>query len=64
MQQTAAKYAQAGFEVYLNWDGRIGGNGYVANFGDLTQPEIQGMANATASQLCADPNVQGMGWFV
>lgn len=23
-QQTAAKYAAAGFEVYLNWDGRIG----------------------------------------
>ena len=23
-QQTAAKYAKAGFDVYLNWDGRIG----------------------------------------
>lgn len=50
-QDTAAKYAEAGFQVFLNFDGRInqkGSPGYVADFSLMTTPELQGMATATA----------------
>eukprot|EP01084_Bolivina_argentea_P052452 96357_1 len=65
-QQTVAKYAQAGFEVYLNWDGRIGTakNDYVVNFGELTSTEITAFANATASLACAEKMAGGFGWDV
>lgn len=50
-QDTAAKYAKAGFQVFLNFDGRInqkGSPGYVADFSLMTTTELQGMATATA----------------
>eukprot|EP01060_Flectonema_neradi_P032648 TRINITY_DN5235_c0_g1_i1.p1 TRINITY_DN5235_c0_g1~~TRINITY_DN5235_c0_g1_i1.p1 ORF type:complete len:335 (+),score=63.45 TRINITY_DN5235_c0_g1_i1:60-1064(+) len=56
------KFKDAGFGVYINFDGRIG-EGVVA-FSKLTASEISELAAATAEHVCGDPNVSGMGWDV
>eukprot|EP01084_Bolivina_argentea_P052451 96356_1 len=68
-KQTAAKYSKQGFDVYLNWDGRIGAgpkgsNTYVANFSAMNMTAIEEMANITSSYACNDDNVKGIGWDV
>ena len=63
-KQTAAKYKSSNFLVYLNFDGRIGNGGYVCDFSLMSETEINGMANATAINVCNDDNINGMGWDV
>lgn len=61
-QTTVKKYHDAGYEVYLNFDGRIGD--VVADFGKFTDSEVSEFAAATAKKVCEEPLATGMGWDV
>eukprot|EP01084_Bolivina_argentea_P029698 55136_1 len=65
-RKAAARFAVAGIDVYLTFDGLVGegNNEYVANFGSMTSEEINAFANKTASIVCNDRNVKGLLWNV
>merc|ERR1712166_38233 len=62
----AASYKAAGKTVYLNFDGRISprNESYVPDFSLLSSSEISQFAATVAELVCADANVDGMGWDV
>jgi len=62
-KSAAAKYKNAGFTVYINFDGRING-GYVPDFSLLTPSEIDEFAAAAADNVCLEPNAVGLMWDV
>ncbi len=65
-KSAAATYKAAGKQVFINFDGRISPavESMVPNFSLLSASAITQFANATASLVCADPNVDGMAWDV
>ena len=65
-RNASAVYKAAGKEVYINFDGRITPKvmSFVPDFSKLSAAAIAQFANATASLVCNDPNVDGMAWDV
>lgn len=61
-RQAVIKYKNAGFNVYLNFDGRIGE--YVPNFSQLSLQEVEDMASTLAGIVCGESNAIGLGWDV
>jgi hypothetical protein len=65
-RNASATYKAAGKTVYFNFDGRItpAVQSFVPDFSLLSAQAITEFANATASLVCGDPNVDGMAWDV